>query len=88
MNSPIAKTPAAPRPQNALAAMKLPMLCAKAHQPVIAARKIRPERYSGRRPIVSDTRPKSGAREVDVSRKAVDNHDAELDALKYEVMTG
>jgi hypothetical protein len=30
----------------------------------------------------------SGWRDVEVSRKAVDNHDAEFDALKYDVMTG
>jgi len=68
--------------------MKLPMLCAMAHHPVATVSSIRPERYNGRRPIVSDTRPKSGWRAVEVSKKAVDNHDAELDALKYDVITG
>jgi hypothetical protein len=62
--------------------MKLPILWAAAHHAVAAARIARPARYNGRRPIVSDTRPNSGWREVDVSRKDVDNHDAEFDALK------
>jgi hypothetical protein len=79
---PIATTPAAPKPQNARAAMKLPMLCARAHHPVVADKSARPNKYSGRLPTVSDMRPKSGCREVDVSKKAVDNHDAELDAWK------
>lgn len=76
----MARTPAAPNPQKARAAMKLPMLCAKAHQAVVTARNSRPVRYNGRRPIVSDTLPKSGWHEVDVSRNAVDSHDAEFEA--------
>jgi hypothetical protein len=88
MMLPIERTPAAPIPQKARAAMKLPMSCASAHQAVVAARKTRPARYSGRRPNVSERRPKSGCSEVDVSKKAVDSHDAEFDAWKYEVMTG
>jgi hypothetical protein len=74
--------PAAPIPQIALAAMKLPMLFAAAHHAVVAVRSNIPARYSGRRPIVSDRRPMSGCRDVEVSRKAVDSHDAELEALK------
>lgn len=81
-------TPAAPMPQKALAAMKLPMLCAQAHQAVVAARTTSPARYKGRRPNVSERRPMSGCNDVDVRRKAVDNQDAEFDAWKYEVMTG
>jgi hypothetical protein len=37
---------------------------------------------------VSDNRPINGWSEVEVSRKAVDSHDAEFDAWKYDVMTG
>lgn len=84
----MASTPAAPRPQNALAAMKLPMLCAPAHHPVVAARNTSPERYNGRLPIVSLARPNNGCSEVEVSKKAVESHDAEFEALKYDVMTG
>jgi hypothetical protein len=75
-------TPAAPTPQNARAAMKLPILCAAAHQAVVAARKIKPARYNGRRPKVSDKRPMSGWSDVEVNRKAVESHDAEFEALK------
>jgi hypothetical protein len=62
--------------------MKLPILWARAHHAVVAVIKAMPARYSGRRPIVSDKRPMSGWREVEVRRKAVDSHDAELDAWK------
>lgn len=88
MMLPIERTAAAPIPQKARAAMKLPMLCARAHHPVVAARNNSPERYNGRLPNVSDSLPNNGCREVDVSKNAVDSHDAELEALKYEVMTG
>jgi hypothetical protein len=85
---PMDKTPAAPMPQKALAMMKLPILCASAHHAVEAARKTRPNRYSGRRPMVSDMRPKSGWIEVEVNRNAVESQDAEFEAKKYEVITG
>jgi hypothetical protein len=88
MTLPMDNTPAAPIPQKALAAMKLPMLFAAAHQAVVAASRRSPARYNGRLPNVSDSRPISGCRDVEVSRKAVDSHDAEFDALKYDVMTG
>ena len=42
---------------------------------------------TGRRPMVSDSRPKVGWNDVDVSVKAVDSHEAALDARKYDVMT-
>lgn len=38
--------------------------------------------------MVSEILPQSGCSEVEVSKKAVDSHEAELDALKYDVMTG
>jgi hypothetical protein len=88
MTLPIESTPAAPIPQKALAAIKLPILSAAAHHAVVAASSRSPARYKGRRPNVSDSRPISGWRDVEVSRKAVDSHDAEFDALKYDVMTG
>jgi hypothetical protein len=59
-DSPIDRTPAAPIPQNALAAMKLPMFCARAHHAVVAVIRANPARYNGRRPMVSDKRPMSG----------------------------
>jgi hypothetical protein len=37
---------------------------------------------------VSDKRPKSGWKLVEVSRKAVDSHEALLALWKYEVITG
>lgn len=78
--SPIDSTPAAPIPQNALAAIKLPILWAKAHQAVVDARTTRPIKYNGRRPIVSDSRPINGWSDVEVSKKAVDSQDAEFEA--------
>ena len=44
--------------------------------------------YGGFRPIVSDNRPNSGWKAVDVSRNDVDNHEALFELSKYEVMTG
>ena len=38
--------------------------------------------------MLSDTRPISGLKEVDVSMKAVESHDAAFEELKYEVITG
>jgi hypothetical protein len=62
--------------------MKLPILFASEHHPVAAASRRSPARYKGRRPMVSETRPKRGWRAVDVRRNAVDNQEAELDAWK------
>jgi hypothetical protein len=62
--------------------MKLPILCAQAHHAVVIARTTSPARYNVRLPNVSERRPISGWSEVDVSKKAVDSHDAEFDALK------
>jgi hypothetical protein len=42
----------------------------------------------GRRPIVSDRRENIGWKAVEVKRKEVESHEAELDALKYEVIAG
>jgi hypothetical protein len=39
-------------------------------------------------PIVSESRPKRGWKAVEVSRNAVDSHEAEFDDLKYDVITG
>lgn len=72
--------PPAPSPQNALAAIKLFMLCAKAHQTVETVKRLRVSTKGGLRPIVSDRRPKSGWNAVEVRRKAVDSHDAEFEA--------
>jgi len=55
---------------------------------VVTANIVKANRYNGRRPKVSDARPKSGLNDVDVSMKAVDNHDAAFEELKYEVITG
>lgn len=38
--------------------------------------------YGGFRPTVSDILPKRGWKAVDVSRKAVDSHEALFEALK------
>jgi hypothetical protein len=76
------RTPAAPIPQKARAAMKEPIDWAKAHHAVVAEIRMRPPRYNGRRPMVSDRRPIRGWREVEVRRKAVESHDAEFEAWK------
>jgi len=44
--------------------------------------------HRGFRPIVSEMRPINGWVDVEVRRNDVDNHDAALEALKYDVMTG
>lgn len=62
--------------------MKEPMDWANAHHAVVAEISARPPRYRGLRPMVSERRPISGCREVDVSRNAVESHDAEFDAWK------
>lgn len=78
--------PPAPIPQTALAAIKLPMLPARAHH-AVAIEKTKHEKTKGIfRPIVSDTRPYRGWNEVAVSMKEVESHDAALDELKAEVM--
>lgn len=55
---------------------------------MVTANIVNANRYNGRRPKASDARPKSGLNDVDVSMKAVDNHDAAFEELKYEVITG
>ena len=55
---------------------------------VVIANIVKANRYNGRRPKVSDARPKSGLNDVDVSMKAVESHDAAFEELKYEVITG
>ncbi|GAB1214147.1 hypothetical protein ATERTT37_003307 [Aspergillus terreus] len=82
------KTPPAPSPQQALAAMKLPMLCAVAHHAVVAKNTAIENKYTGLRPKVSEIRPNRGRKAVEVKRKAVDSHEAELEAWKWDVMTG
>jgi hypothetical protein len=69
-------------PQNALATMKLVMLLASPHQAVVAPNMTREKIYSIRRPKVSDSRPYSGWKVVEVSIKAVDSHDAEFEEWK------
>jgi hypothetical protein len=71
--------PPAPSPHNARAAMKLVMLWARAHH-IVESRKIdRVNIMGGFLPIVSESRPKSGWKLVEVKRKAVDNQDALFD---------
>lgn len=82
MMLPSVMDPPAPSPQNALATMKLSMLCALAHHAVASAKTTRHPRKSGLRPTASDRRPSSGWKAVEVSRKAVDSHEAELAAPK------
>lgn len=85
---PSAATPPAPSPQSALAAMKLSILPAKAHPIVAIVKTPRLAMNKGFLPIASDSLPSSGWNAVDVSKKAVDSQDAELAALKCDVMTG
>lgn len=73
---PIVNIPPAPKPHNALARMKLVMLCAKAHHSVPTRKNVIPKIYGGLRPMVSDSRPYSGWKDVEVRRKAVDSQDA------------
>lgn len=78
--------PPAPNPHTALAAMKLSMLSASAHQ-TVARVKISAETTKGSlRPVTSLMRPKSGWKLVDVRRNDVDNHEASFAAWKWEVM--
>jgi len=80
--------PPAPRPQKARAAMKLPMLWARAHQAVAAVKSAMEPTYRPLRPSESDRRPTRGWKAVAVSRKAVLSHEALLLAPKCDVMTG
>ncbi|PFH61561.1 hypothetical protein XA68_16984 [Ophiocordyceps unilateralis] len=64
------------------------MLPARAHQPVATVKTAIEARNKGLRPTASDKRPNKGWKAVDVSKKAVDNQEAELAAPKYDVMTG
>lgn len=70
--------PPAPIPQTALAMMKLSMLPASAHHVVAKTNTTREAMYSGFRPTASDSRPSSGWNAVDVSKNAVESHDAEF----------
>lgn len=79
---PIVNMPPAPKPHNALARMKLVMLCANAHHSVPIKKNVMPKIYGGLRPMVSDSLPYNGWKEVDVRRKAVDNQDALFDEWK------
>lgn len=74
--------PPAPNPHSALPTIKLSMLPAAAHHAVASANTALHPRKSGLRPTASDRRPSSGWKAVEVSRKAVDSHDAELAAPK------
>lgn len=88
MMLPNAPTPPAPSPQSALAAIKLSILPAKAHHMVARVKTPMLATNRGFLPTASDSLPSSGWNVVDVSRKAVDSQDAELAALKCDVMTG
>lgn len=78
--------PPAPNPHTALAAMKLSILCASAHQ-TVASVNISAETTNGIfRPVTSLTRPKSGWKLVDVRRKDVESHEASFEAWKCEVI--
>jgi hypothetical protein len=72
----------APIPQIARPMIKSPMLCAAAHHAVPKANINKADMYTGLRPNISDNRPNIGCSAADVSIKAVDSQDAELDALK------
>lgn len=80
--------PPAPIPHAALARMKLVMLLARAHHRVLRAKITIVTRYGGFLPRESDILPRRGWKAVEVSRNAVDNHEALLDDSKYDVMTG
>jgi hypothetical protein len=81
-------TPPAPIPQKARPRIKLSMLFARAHHVVAAAKMPRAPTKSGFRPRASESRPSKGWKADEVRRKAVESHDAEFEALKYDVMTG
>lgn len=78
----------APRPQSALAKIKLVMLCARAHHRVPSVNKTIPKINGGFLPIVSDNRPARGWKAVEVNKKAVDSHEALFDEWKCDVITG
>lgn len=77
---PIVNIPPAPRPHTALAAIKLSMLCAKAHQIVANVKTTHEKIYGIFLPVTSLTRPYRGWKLVEVNRKEVDSHDASSDA--------
>lgn len=58
------------------------MLVASAHHVVVQANIIKEKMCNGRRPMVSERRPKRGWKAVLVSKKAVESHEALLEALK------
>jgi hypothetical protein len=78
----------APRPQKARARIKEIILCAPPHQIVPSAKVASAKINGGRRPMVSDRRENIGWKAVEVKRKEVESQEAELDALKYEVIAG
>lgn len=78
----------APRPQSALAMIKLVMLCASAHHSVPAVNKINPNINGGFLPIVSDNLPARGWKAVEVNKNAVDSQEALFAEWKYDVITG
>lgn len=80
--------PPAPNPQKALANIRLSIVPANAHQVVAKENSARHPTKMGLRPTASERRPSSGWKAVEVKRKAVESQDAELAALKYEVITG
>ena len=74
--------PPAPNPHRALAAMKVPILVARAHQAVAAAKRAIVPTNSLFRPSESEMRPTRGWKAVEVRRKDVDSHEALLLAWK------
>jgi hypothetical protein len=88
MMAPKTMAPPAPSPQRALAKIKLRIDGEIAHHNVPSAKARREKIKGGRRPMVSDRRPNIGWKAVDVKRKDVESHDAELEDLKYEVIAG
>ncbi len=88
MMLPIVIEAPAPRPQSALAKIKLVMLCASAHHRVPAVNKIIPKINGGFLPMVSDNRPARGWNAVEVNKKAVDSQEALFAEWKCEVITG
>jgi hypothetical protein len=86
--APSVMAPPAPSPQTALAATKLPILPARAHHAVAAAKTSRLATKRGLRPTASESRPRRGWEAVVVRRKAVESQEAALAAAKWEVMTG
>ena len=80
--------PPAEIPQNARAVIKLSMLCASAHHAVVTIKPANAARYTGRRPIVSDSRPNIGWNDVG-SWDAVYElmpHDSNSNAARSELL--